>query len=162
MRDKGPHILIVQSPYYEKISAELARGAVAELEAQGATHETVSVFGAFEIPAAIALANEAVDPSGMPRFDGFLALGCVIRGETSHYDYVCGESARGLMDLSVQGGLAIGYGILTCETGEQAWDRAAVDRKNKGKDAAAACLRMIGLRIELGLEPDFETPGETA
>jgi 6,7-dimethyl-8-ribityllumazine synthase len=157
MRAGAPHILIVKSPYYEKICDELARGAVAELEAQGATHETVSVFGAFEIPAAIAMASEAVDPSGEPRFDGFLALGCVIRGETSHYDYVCGESARGLMDLSIQAGLAIGYGILTCETGEQAWERAAVDKKNKGKDAAAACLRMIGLRIELGLDPSGET-----
>ena len=80
------------------------------------------------------------------RYDGFLALGCVIRGETSHYDYVCGESARGLMDLSITRRLAIGYGILTVENGDQAWARARVSEKNKGRDAAEACLAMVNLR----------------
>jgi len=80
------------------------------------------------------------------RFDGYLALGCVIRGETTHYDYVCGESARALQDLAVRHGLALGYGILTVENDDQAWARARVDRKNKGGDAAAACLAMIDLR----------------
>ena len=137
-----PHILIVEARFYEEIADELARGAIAALEAAGATYERLSVPGAFEIPAAIGLA--ARSPEG--GFDGYIALGCVIRGETTHYDYVCVESARGLQDLAARDGLAIGYGILTCETGEQAWERARVDRKNKGADAAEACLAMVALR----------------
>ena len=95
------------------------------------------VPGAFEIPGAIALAAG--------RYDGFIALGCVIRGETTHYDYVCGESARGLMDLSVHKKLAIGYGIVTVDTMEQAKARAFTDRGDKGGDAAHACLAMVAL-----------------
>ena len=107
----------------------------------------MTVFGVFELPAAIAMAH-----SGQPgRYDGYLALGCVIRGETTHYDYVCNESARGLMDLSVQHHLAIGYGVVTVENEAQAWARASRDKKNKGKDAAAACLRMIALRRNFDL-----------
>lgn len=141
------HILIVEAPYYAAISEELGLGAIAELEAQGATYDRVTVFGVFELPAAIAMAN-----SGQPgRYDGYLALGCVIRGETTHYDYVCNESARGLMDLSVQHHLAIGYGVVTVENEAQAWARASRDKKNKGKDAAAACLRMIALRRNFDL-----------
>ena len=78
-------------------------------------------------------------------------LGCVIRGETTHYDYVCGESARGLQDLAVRDGLAIGYGILTVENDDQAWARASVDKKNKGRDAAEACLAMIAIQKRFGL-----------
>jgi 6,7-dimethyl-8-ribityllumazine synthase len=95
------------------------------------------VPGAFEIPGAIALAAG--------RYDGFVALGCVIRGETTHYDYVCGESARGLMDLSVHKKVAIGYGIVTVNNVDQAWARAATDRGDKGGDAAHACLAMVAL-----------------
>jgi 6,7-dimethyl-8-ribityllumazine synthase len=94
------------------------------------------------LPAAIAFAHKA-EPG---RFDGYVALGCVIRGETSHYDYVCSESARGLQDLALRENLAIGYGVLTVETHEQAWARASVDQKNKGRDVADACLAMIALR----------------
>ena len=138
----GPHrILIVEARFYEEIADELARGAIAALDSAGATHDRISVPGAFEIPAAIGMA--ARSPEG--GYDGYVALGCVIRGETSHYDYVCGESARGLQDLAVRDGLAIGYGILTCETDEQAWERAKTDRKNKGADAAEACLAMVAL-----------------
>tara|TARA_R110000764_G_scaffold2555_6_gene11121 strand:+ start:53787 stop:54203 length:417 start_codon:yes stop_codon:yes gene_type:complete len=137
----------VEAPYYAAISEELGLGAIAELEAQGATYDRVTVFGVFELPAAIAMAH-----SGQPgRYDGYLALGCVIRGETTHYDYVCNESARGLMDLSVQHHLAIGYGVVTVENEAQAWARASRDKKNKGKDAAAACLRMIALRRNFDL-----------
>ena len=142
--------MIVEARFYEDIADELCRGAVAALEAAGATHERVTVPGAFEIPAAIAMAHEA----GPSRFDGYIALGCVIRGETSHYDYVCGESARGLQDLAIRQGLAIGYGILTVEDRDQAWARAAVDRNDKGADAAQACLRMIELRRLLGQESE--------
>jgi 6,7-dimethyl-8-ribityllumazine synthase len=110
------------------------------------------VPGAFEIPAAITFALRATE-RGLARrpFDGYLALGCVIRGETSHYDYVCSESARGLQDLAVQHGLAIGYGILTCENGSQAWARARVAEKNKGGGAAQACLAMIALKRQFEL-----------
>jgi 6,7-dimethyl-8-ribityllumazine synthase len=139
---KTPHILIVEAPYYAEISAELSKGALAVLEAAGASHETIAVTGALEIPGVVSLASE----SG--RFDGYIALGCVIRGETSHYDIVAGESARALMALSIDG-LAIGNGILTCDTGEQAWARARVSEKNKGADAANAAMRMIEVREEM-------------
>ncbi|MED5337538.1 MAG: 6,7-dimethyl-8-ribityllumazine synthase [Pseudomonadota bacterium] len=134
------HILIVEARFYADLADELATGAVAHLDAAGASHERIAVPGAFEIPGAIAMAAD----SG--RYDGFLALGCVIRGETSHYDYVCGESARGLMDLSITRRLAIGYGILTVENGDQAWARARGSEKNNGRDAAKACLTMVDLR----------------
>lgn len=136
-------ILIVEARFYEDIADELAKGATSELERQGASFERLAVPGAFEIPAAIAMSARAA--SG-PQFDGYLALGCVIRGETSHYDYVCGESARMLQDLACQQLLAIGYGILTCENQDQAWARAQVTGKNKGREVAAACLRMLEVK----------------
>lgn len=138
MTDIKPHILIVTSRYYDKIARELEEGVMDTLRDAGATYEMIEVVGAFEIPAAIAMAAEAAE------FDGFIGLGCVVRGETSHYDYVCGESARALMDLSLTG-LPIGYGILTCENQEQAWVRADRTQKNKGKDVADACLSMVRL-----------------
>ncbi len=149
-----PHILIVEARFYDDIADELLRGATAELEAGGASYETVSVPGAFEIPAAIKMAVRSFDfYSGGRRFDGYLALGCVIRGETTHYDYICAESARQIQDLAVRYTLAMGYGILTCETREQAWARAAVDQKNKGGDAARACLRMLEIKQRFRLFP---------
>ncbi len=141
-----PHLLVVRAPFYQDIIAELTRGATLALDAAGATYEIIDVPGAFEIPAAIAMAEASVTRS----FDGYVALGCVIRGETSHYDYVCGESARGLQELAFRDRLAIGFGVLTCENGEQAWARASVDRKNKGAEVAHAALRMIELKRELG------------
>jgi 6,7-dimethyl-8-ribityllumazine synthase len=149
MTDTAPSLMIVEARFYEDIADELVKGAVAEIERRGATYERFAVPGAFEIPAAIAYALHA-GARGHRAFDGFVALGCVIRGETTHYDYVCGESARGLMELSIQHNAAIGYGILTVENREQAWARAAIDQKNKGRDAAAAALDMIALRIRLG------------
>ncbi len=135
------HFLIVQADFYRDIAAAQHQGAAAALERAGAGFDTVSVPGALEIPAAIAFAAG----SGTA-YDGFIALGCVIRGETSHYDTVCAESARGLMELAVNKQLAIGNGILTVETAEQAWARARVDEKDKGGDAARAALAMAGLR----------------
>jgi len=109
------------------------------------------VPGAFEIPAAIRCALEARDKDPRRRFDGYVALGCVIRGETTHYDYVCAESARGLQSLALEHGIAIGFGILTVENEAQALARARIDRKDKGGEAARACLAMIDLRRQLGL-----------
>lgn len=134
---KGARLLIVESRYYVEIADALIAGAEREIAKNGASAERVVVPGAFEIPGAIALAAG--------RYDGFVALGCVIRGETSHYDYVCGESARGLMDLAVQQKLAIGYGIVTVETMDQARARSFIDRGDKGGDAAHACLAMVAL-----------------
>ena len=149
-----PHLLIVESRYYEDVAVELLKGATAELEAVGATSERIEVPGAFEIPAAVRMAIRSLDfYAGRRRFDGYIALGCVIRGETSHYDYICAESARKLQDLAVNYTLALGYGILTCETHDQAMERAAVDRKNKGGDAARACLTMIGVKQRFRLFP---------
>jgi len=136
-------VLIAVSHYYKHISAELLAGATEVLEAAGAKITVMEVPGAFELPGVIAMAAD----SG--RFDGAVALGCVIRGETTHYDYVCGESARGLMDLIVNRRQAIGYGILTVENEAQALARAERTRGNKGADAANACLAMIRFRKDL-------------
>jgi 6,7-dimethyl-8-ribityllumazine synthase len=139
--NRPPHILLVEAPYYSHIADELRRGAERALAFAGATHETISVPGAFELPAAIGLVARASD-----RFDGFVALGCVIRGETTHYDHVCSESTRGLQDLAVRDGLAIGFGILTVENEEQALVRASPDRRDKGGEAVRACLAMVDLK----------------
>ena len=119
---------------------ELEAGAGEVLTAADAVVETIEVPGALELPGVITMAADSA------KYDGFIALGCVIRGETSHYDYVCGESARGLMWLTVDRRLAIGNGILTVENEDQALARADRKRKNKGADAANACLEMIKLR----------------
>ncbi|CAI8297852.1 MAG: 6,7-dimethyl-8-ribityllumazine synthase 1 [Hyphomonas sp. TMED17] len=133
-------ILIVTSRYYEHISLELEAGVAETLEGEDVVFETILVPGAFEVPGAIAMAADSA------KYDGYIALGCVIRGETSHYDYVCGESARGLMWLSTERRLAIGYGILTVENEAQALVRADRKQKNKGRDATVACLEMLKLR----------------
>ncbi len=146
------HVLVVEARFYPDIADELLEGAIQALEAAGASHERLSVPGAFEIPAAIAMAVAGQRLAAPHRpYDGFLALGCVIRGETTHYDYVCGESARGLMDLACREKIALGYGILTVENGQQAWARARVTEKNKGGDAARACLAMVELKRHFGL-----------
>lgn len=149
-----PHVMIAVARFYEDIADELVRGATAALEEAGATWELIDVPGAFEIPAAIATAVRSLEFVGARRrFDGYIALGCVIRGETSHYDYVCGETARGLQDLAMQYCLALGFGVLTVENREQAQERAGVDRRNKGGEAARVCLRMIELKRSFGLFP---------
>ncbi len=151
---EAPHIMIVEARYYDAICDELVRGAITAITAAGATYERFTVPGAFEIPAAIRYAIRSHDFfSGRKRFDGYVALGCVIRGETSHYDYVCGESARGLQDLALQYTLALGYGILTVENEDQAWARAKLDKGNKGGEAANACLAMLDLKRRFRLFP---------
>jgi len=135
------HYLIIEARFYEDMADALAAGAMETLEKAGATWDRVSVPGAFEIPAAISMAE-----TGQKEYDGYIALGCVIRGETSHYDYVCGESARGLMTLSVDRHLAIGYGILTVENRDQAWARIHGAKGNKGAAAAEAALAMHALK----------------
>ena len=132
-----PHLLIVEARFYDAIADALLDGARSALDAAGATHETVTVPGALEIPAAIGLASDA--------FDGFVALGTVIRGETYHFEVVASESARGIMALTLDG-LAIGNGILTVEDEEQARARARKTEKDKGGEAAKAALAMIALR----------------
>ncbi|MFQ5953839.1 MAG: 6,7-dimethyl-8-ribityllumazine synthase [Kiloniellales bacterium] len=150
---RAPMVLIVQARFYEDIADELMRGAVAALQEAGARHESVVVPGAFEIPAAIRLAVRAMENNPQRfRFDGFVALGCVIRGQTSHYEYVCAESARGLQHLAVTYGLAIGYGILTVDDVEQARMRASVAGRNKGGEVARTCLRMIELKRHFMLD----------
>lgn len=135
-----PRVLVATSRYYERITLELEAGAGEVLSAADAQVETIEVPGALEVPGIIAMAADSA------RYDGYIALGCVIRGETSHYDYVCSESARGLMWLTVDRRLAIGNGILTVENEAQALARADRKQKNKGADAANACLKMIELR----------------
>jgi 6,7-dimethyl-8-ribityllumazine synthase len=133
----GARVLLVVSPYYRGVADMMQRGAEAVAVEAGVTLDRVFVPGAFEIPGAILLARK--------HYDGFVALGCVVRGETSHYDYVCGESARGLMQLSLEG-LAIGYGVLTVENIAQAEERADPARGDKGGEALNAALSMIALK----------------
>ena len=130
------NLLILEARFYGDICDELAKGAIAAIEKAGARWERVAVPGALELPGAIALAAS----SG--RFDGFVALGCVLRGETTHYDIVANESARGIMELTLDG-LCIGNGILTCETEAQAWARARVNEMDKGGGAAEAAMAMV-------------------
>ena len=136
-------ILIVEARFYDHLGDLLLQGARAAIEAAGHEHETVTVPGALEVPAAIALAAE----SG--RYDGFVALGVVIRGETYHFEIVAGESARGIMALTLDG-LAIGNGILTVENEAQALARARPDEKDKGGEAARAALAMLALKARFG------------
>ena len=138
---RAPHLLLVEAPYYAHLAALLREGAERAVAAAGATCEIVSVPGAFEIPPAIALAAQA-----RGRFDGFVALGCVIRGETTHFDHICAETARSLQDLAVRDGLPIGYGILTVENEAQALVRAAPDGRDKGGEATRACLALVALK----------------
>ena len=145
---RAPHLLLVEAPYYSHIAALLRAGAERAIAAAGATCEIVSVPGAFEIPAAIALAARSAE-----RFDGFVALGCVIRGETTHYDHICAETARSLQDMMVRDGLAVGYGILTCENEAQALARAGVDGRDKGGEATRACLALVELRRRFQGQP---------
>jgi 6,7-dimethyl-8-ribityllumazine synthase len=135
-------LLIVEARFYEHLNDLLLAGARAAIEAAGHVHETVTVPGALEVPAAIALAAET------ERYDGFVALGVVIRGETYHFEIVAGESARGIMALTLDG-LAIGNGILTVEDEAQALARARPAEKDKGGDAAKAALAMMALRSSL-------------
>lgn len=151
MADESPKILIIEARFYEDIADELIAGAIAALEAAGIEYDRISVPGVLEIPAALSMALMGGELDGGIRYDGFVTLGCVIRGETTHYDIVAGESARALMDLAVVEGLALGNGIQTVENSDQAWARAKRSDKNKGGGAAAAAIAMIRLRSQFGL-----------
>jgi 6,7-dimethyl-8-ribityllumazine synthase len=147
-KGNGLHMLIVEARFYDAISDELLRGATGVLDQVGARYDRVTVPGALEIPAAIAIAIDAAKKRRAP-YDGIVALGCVIRGETHHFDIVANESARSLMDLAVSERLAVGNGILTVENEAQAHARARVDEGNKGGTAARAALTMVALKQTL-------------
>jgi 6,7-dimethyl-8-ribityllumazine synthase len=141
----GVRILIVESRYYEEIATMLLSGAKRSIEAVGANYAVITVPGALEIPQAIALAFDAEREA----YAGAVALGCVIRGETSHYDIVAGESARALMDIGIARGIPVGNGILTVDTLDQARARAAPDKGDKGGTAAVAALALVRLKRRL-------------
>jgi 6,7-dimethyl-8-ribityllumazine synthase len=141
----GAHALIVEARFYDDIQDALLEGAVAELNAAGVTHDVITVPGALEIPAAIAIAIDAAQKRGKP-YDAAIALGCVIRGETIHFEIVSMESSRALMDLAVSMRLPLGNGIITVNSDEQAWARARANELNKGGDAARAALAMLRIK----------------
>ena len=143
-----PHILVIDAPYYKEISRALLDGVEEVLESVEATHDYLAVPGVLEIPAAMAMAENAAKNGGKA-YDGYVLIGCVIRGETTHYEIVSNESARAIMDLSVNLGVAVGNGIQTVENEAQAWARARVSEKNKGGGAAQAAIAMINLREKL-------------
>ena len=147
---EGARVLVVEARYYEDLADELLAGARAAIEAAGAEATVLTVPGALEIPSAIAIALDAAHAAGRP-YEAVVALGCVIRGETGHYDIVAGESARALMDLSVARALPLGNGILTVETEAQARARARVAEMNKGGGAAEAALAVLALKRVLAV-----------
>jgi 6,7-dimethyl-8-ribityllumazine synthase len=149
-----PRVLIVEARFYDAIADDLLAGARAVLEVANAESDVVTVPGALEIPGVIAMALRASQElEGFRPYDGYVALGCVIRGETSHYDVVAGESNRALMNLVTRDGIALGNGILTVESEAQATARAKPSDMDKGGAAAAACLAMIATMRRFGLDP---------
>jgi 6,7-dimethyl-8-ribityllumazine synthase len=147
------HVLIIEARFYEDIADELAAGAIGELEARGATYERVAVPGALEIPQVLGLAAEAgrlEEEADGETFDGVIALGCVIRGETYHFEVVCNETNHWLMEAASMFATPVGNAILTVDTKEQALARARGGRDGKGGDAARACLRLIEIRRAFG------------
>ena len=139
-------ILIAVANFYADIADELLLGAKSHLQVAGYDYEVITLPGAFELPAALHFALHSDK-----EYAGYVALGCVIRGETTHYDYVCGECARGLQDLAIKHQAPIGFGVLTVENKEQAMKRASVNQGNKGREAAEACLQMMALKQQFGL-----------
>lgn len=146
----APHLLIVEARFYDDLADALLDGAKAAIADAGATCDVVTVPGALEIPAVIAMALDGMDEGGTT-YDGYVTLGTVIRGETYHFDIVANESCRAIMDLSVAESIAVGNGILTVENDEQAWIRARRSDKDKGGDAARAALAMIKVKEKLGV-----------
>jgi 6,7-dimethyl-8-ribityllumazine synthase len=149
---KSARILIVEARYYDGIADALLAGATKALGEAGASFDCVSVPGSLEIPPAIAITLDAAQQRRKP-YDGAVALGCVIRGDTIHFEIVSHLSARGLMDLSVARKTPIGNGIITVDNETQAWARARVEDQDKGGDAARAALSLIGLKQSLGAKP---------
>jgi len=152
--ERKPHLLIVEARFYDDIADLLLQGAKTELERADATHEVLTVPGSLEIPAAIiyAIRSLAFD-AGRRRYDGYVALGCVLEGGTKHDEIVGFESARGLQEVILRYALAAGNGILTCATREQAIERADPQKQNRGGAAAAAALRMIEIKQNFRLSP---------
>lgn len=142
-------ILIVEARFYDDLADEMLKAAADVITAHGAEYDVVSVPGALEIPGAIAIAEEGGQGPAGKRYDGYVALGTVIRGETYHFEIVSNESARGIMELTVSKRLAIGNGILTVEDEDQAWARAKASEGDKGGGAARAAFAMIGLKRQL-------------
>ena len=142
----APHVLVVRAPYYTDIVDGLRDGAQRILTEAGATYDVLDVAGALELASAIRLALK-----GGRHFDGYVALGCVVRGETDHYDHVCREAMAGLTDVALDHALCVGNGLLTVHTEAQAVERSRADGHNKGAEAAAACLVQIGAARWLGV-----------
>ncbi|MBP0492279.1 6,7-dimethyl-8-ribityllumazine synthase [Roseomonas indoligenes] len=138
-----PRVLVIQAPYYEAVVGGMVDGALAILAGVGAEAEIVDVAGAFELPAALRMAIRA------GRWDGYLVFGCVVKGETDHYEHICREACRGVMDISVETLAPIGFGLLTVQTLEQAIARSSPDRHNKGVEAANAMIGQIALARRL-------------
>ena len=141
----SPHLLVVRAPYYRDVVDGMTRGAERILREAGATHDVIDVAGAFELPQAIRLAIR-----GRTRFDGFVALGCVVKGETDHYEFLCREAMAGLMNVALHFGLALGSGLLTVHTIDQAIARSGDDGHNKGAEAAVAALVQVATARQMG------------
>lgn len=148
MQDEKLRVLVVEARFYNEIADALLAGAADVLSAHDVDYDVVTVPGALEIPGAIAIADASGVGAGVA-YDGYVALGCVIRGETYHFEVVSNESARGLMDLTLSRRLCIGNGILTVDEESQAWARARASEADKGGGAARACLEMISLKARL-------------
>ncbi|RWC28725.1 6,7-dimethyl-8-ribityllumazine synthase [Mesorhizobium sp.] len=143
------HLLIVEARFHDDLADALLEGATSALDEAGATYDVVTVPGSLEIPAVITFALDGATEGGT-NYDGFVALGTIVRGDTYHFDIVANESSRALMDLSVQDSVCIGNGILTTENDAQAWTRAKRSEGDKGGFAARAALTMIALKEQLG------------
>ncbi|HTZ71285.1 MAG TPA: 6,7-dimethyl-8-ribityllumazine synthase [Acetobacteraceae bacterium] len=143
----GPpaRLLLVRAPYYKDVVDGMSWGAARILEEAGATHDTLSVAGSFELPQAIRIVLR-----GPEKYDGFVALGCIVRGGTDHYDYICRETIAGLMQVALQFGIALGSGVLTVHSIEQAVARSRRDGFNKGAEAAVAALLQINAARRFG------------
>ncbi len=139
------HLLLVRAPYYRDVVDGMTRGALRILATAGATHDTLDVAGAFELAQAVRIALR-----GTTKYDGYVALGCVVKGETDHYDFICRTSLDGLMQVALQYGLAMGTGLLTVHDIAQAEARSAKDNHNKGAEAAAAALTQVAAMRRLG------------
>jgi 6,7-dimethyl-8-ribityllumazine synthase len=143
----APRLLTIQAPYYEQVVGGMRRGAERVFAEAGALHQTVDVAGGYELPAALRMALSQT----AERYDGYLLLGCVVRGETDHYTFICDAICNGVMRISAETGAAIGFGLLTVDTLQQAIARSADDRHNKGAEAAHALLGQVALRRRWGL-----------
>lgn len=145
--EQKPHVLIVQASYHSDISDLLLRGALEVLDRAGVSHETIDVPGVLEIPAAIMYAVKSLDFDAVRRrFDGFIALGCVLKGQTNHSAILTQESMRSLQEVALRYALAVGNGVVSCDTHEQALVRAKLDGQDRGGAAAESCLRMVELK----------------